>query len=77
MRGAERVAATGPLEYGHPRRRMGKFILNSVMLGTLAIPIIMAMRVPANAKGTRRVTRVYLGFSFLYIVGVLYVMPRL
>lgn len=56
---------------------MGKLLLNSVMLGTVALPVIMALRLPANAASTRKVIKAYFAFAVAYVLGVLYVLPRL
>jgi hypothetical protein len=56
---------------------MKKFVVMSVMLATFVIPLLIARRQPDLARGVRLVQKRFLVFMTIYVVTVLYILPRL
>lgn len=55
---------------------MQKLLLLSILLATVALPM-MAARAPRPVRGFMKMIVWVLAFDFLYLIGVLYVYPRL
>ncbi len=55
---------------------MGKLVLISVIIATVAIPMFHA-RHPVETVGLRRTILSMVVFNLLYVVAVMYVYPRL
>ncbi len=55
---------------------MGKLLLNSILIATLAIPM-RAAGDPSPVRGVRRAVLGVVAFNAFYLVAILYVLPRL
>lgn len=55
---------------------MQKMLLNSILIATLAIPVLAA-RDPIWQRGLKKALAYFALFDFAYLVAVLYVYPRL
>ncbi len=56
---------------------MKKLMLMSVLIATFWIPLAVAARSPDVRRGVRRVQTGFFWFCVVYVVSVLYIMPRL
>jgi hypothetical protein len=56
---------------------MSKFLLMSVLLVTFLIPLRAAARAPNLRQGLRLVQKQFLVFCVVYVITILYVLPRL
>ena len=55
---------------------MQKLLLVSILIATVAIPVQMS-REKTRAEGVRRTVKWMIGFCVLYLLGLLYLYPRL
>lgn len=55
---------------------MAKLLLISIVIMTIAIPM-RASRDPSPTRGLRRAVLWFAGFNLLYLIGIIYVLPRL
>jgi hypothetical protein len=55
---------------------MDKALLMSILIATVALPV-RAARDPVPLRAIRRVLLWLVGFNVFYLVGILYVLPRL
>lgn len=56
---------------------MKKLVLMSVLIATVWIPLALAAKYPDARSGARKVQKRFFVFFTLYVLTVLYVLPRL
>jgi hypothetical protein len=62
---------------GSQVNEMKKFVLMSVLIATIWIPLAIAARSPDAREGMRRTQKQFLIFFAIWTVMVLYIVPRL
>ena len=55
---------------------MQKVLLFSILIATIAIPVLMS-GAKTRAEGVKRTVKWMVGFCVLYLIGLLYLYPRL
>ena len=54
---------------------MGKIILISILLATIALPM-RAARDPSPTRGLRRTVLWLVAFNVFYLIAIIYILPR-